>query len=73
MYKKRITVDPEIMLGKPIIAGTRITVESILKKLSDGYSVEEVVEIYPTLKKEDVLAALAYSADVIGHEEMISG
>ena len=40
MHKKRITVEPEIMLGKLIIAGTRITVESILKKLSDGYSVE---------------------------------
>ena len=73
MYKNRITVDPEIMLGKPIIVGTRITVEAILKKLSDGYSVDEVVEIFPTLRKDDILVALAYSADVIGREEMIVG
>ena len=71
MYKGRITVDPEIMLGKPIIAGTRITVEAILTKLSDGYSSEEVVECFPTITREDVLAALSYSADVVGREEMI--
>lgn len=73
MYKNRITVDPDIMLGKPIIVGTRITVEAILKKLSDGYSVDEVVDIFPTLKREDVLVALAYSADVIGREKIILG
>ena len=72
MHKKRITVDPEIMLGKPIITGTRITVEAILMKLSDGFSLEEVVECFPTLTREDILAALAYSADVVGREEIIA-
>ena len=71
MYKEKITVDPDIMLGKPIIKGTRITVEAILKKLSDGYSPEEVAQCFPTVTRDDVLSALSYSADVIGREEMI--
>lgn len=72
MYKKRITVDPEIMLGKPIISGTRVTVEAILMKLSDGFTPEEVLECFPTLTREDILVALAYSADVVGREEIIA-
>ncbi len=71
-YKDRITVDPDIMLGKPIIKGTRITVELILRKLSEGMSFEELLEAYPHLNKEDILAALSYSADVISQEELIA-
>jgi uncharacterized protein (DUF433 family) len=71
MYKKRITINPEIMLGKPIIVGTRITVEAILTKLAAGESPEEVTECFPTISMEDVMAALSYSADVVGREEMI--
>jgi uncharacterized protein (DUF433 family) len=71
-YKNRITADPNIMLGKPIIKGTRITVEIVLKKLAEGLYVEDLLEVYPHLKKEDILAALSYSADVISTEEMIS-
>ncbi|MCP2596552.1 DUF433 domain-containing protein [Candidatus Aminicenantes bacterium AC-334-E05] len=59
------------MRGKPVIKGTRITVELILKKLSEGMNIEELLKAYPNLKKEDVLAALSYSADVISQEEMI--
>lgn len=71
-YKDRITVDPEIMLGKPIIKGTRITVELILKKLSEGMTVEELLMAYPHLTKEDILAAISYSADVISQEELLA-
>lgn len=71
-YKDRITVDPEIMLGKPIIKGTRITVELILKKLSEGMTIEELLEAYPHLTREDILAAISYSADVISQEELIA-
>jgi uncharacterized protein (DUF433 family) len=46
-YRERITADPDIMLGKPIIKGTRITVELILKKLSEGMEIEELLEVYP--------------------------
>lgn len=72
LYRDKITVDPNIMLGKPIIKGTRITVELLLKKMSEGLSVEELVEAYPHLSKEDILAALSYSADVISQEEMLA-
>ena len=71
-YKKRIIADPNIMLGKPVIKGTRITVELILHRLSEGMSIENLVEAYPHLTIEDIYAALAYSAEVISREEMIA-
>lgn len=71
-YKEKIVVDPDIMLGKPIIKGTRITVEIVLRKLSEGMTIIELLEAYPHLTKEDILAALSYSADVISKEELIA-
>jgi len=71
-YRERITVNPAIMMGKPVIKGTRITVELILKKLSEGMTTEGLLEGYPHLTKEDILSALSYSADVISQEEMIA-
>ncbi|MDQ3019208.1 MAG: DUF433 domain-containing protein [Bacteroidota bacterium] len=70
-YKNRIESNPKIMLGKPVIKGTRITVELILQKLSDGMEIKELLISYPNLKKEDILAAISYSAAVIANEEMI--
>ncbi len=70
-YKENIIVDPKIMLGKPVIKGTRITVEIILKKLSEGMNIEDLISAYPNLTKIDILAALSYSAEVISKEEMI--
>lgn len=71
-YREKITVDPGVMLGKPVIKGTRIPVELILRKLSEGMSIDELLDAYPHLTREDVLAALSYSADVISQEEMIA-
>ncbi len=71
-YTKRIISDPDIMLGKPIIKGTRITVELILRKLSEEMTIDEFLEAYPHLTKEDILAAVSYSADVIAREELIA-
>jgi len=71
-YKERITTDPNIMLGKPFIRGTRITVELILRKLSEGMTIEELLGAYPHVTKEDILAALSYTADVISQEELIA-
>lgn len=71
-YKERITIDPDIMLGKPIIKGTRITVELILKKLSEDMPENELLEAYPHLTHQDILAALSYSAAVISKEELIA-
>lgn len=70
-YRERITTDSKIMLGKPIIKGTRITVELILRKLSQGMTIEELLDGYPHLSKDDILAALSYTADVISKEEVI--
>jgi len=70
-YADRIVTDQKIMLGKPVIRGTRITVELILKKLSEGMSMEELILAYPHLTREDILAALSYSANVISKEEII--
>jgi uncharacterized protein (DUF433 family) len=61
----RIPLDPKIMLGKPVIRGTRITVEIILEKLAAGFGVDDVLDDYPTLTREDVLAALARRAQVL--------
>ncbi|MDH5398151.1 MAG: DUF433 domain-containing protein [Cyclobacteriaceae bacterium] len=62
-YTQRITHNPDIMLGKPVIAGTRITVELLLRKLSEGMTIEQVLTAYPHLAREDVYAALAYASD----------
>ncbi|MEW5693093.1 MAG: DUF433 domain-containing protein [Candidatus Hydrogenedentota bacterium] len=72
LYNERITVNPDIMPGKPVIKGTRITVEFILKKLSEGMTIQELIEAYQTLNYEDVLAALSYSANVVGKEELLA-
>lgn len=72
-YRDRIGLNPDIMLGKPTIKGTRITVELILRKLAEGASERELLEAYPHLERVDVLAALSYGADVISKEEMIVG
>lgn len=71
-YSNRIISNPEIMLGKPIIKGTRITVELILRKIAEGMDIDELLEAYPQIKKADVLAALSYSADVIAKEELLA-
>jgi len=70
-YKTHIERNPEIMLGKPIIKGTRITVELLIRKLAGGFSVEELLISYPNLTKAQILAALEYVADVIANEESL--
>jgi len=62
-YKERITTDPEVLQGKPVIKNTRISVELILKKLSQGASVDDLLASYPRLCKEDIYAALAYASN----------
>jgi uncharacterized protein (DUF433 family) len=61
----RIEINPEVMVGKPVIRGTRITVELILRRLADGNTLAEILEDHPTLKAEDVKAALAYAAEAM--------
>jgi uncharacterized protein (DUF433 family) len=68
---ERIEIDPAIMLGKPVIRGTRIPVEILLEKLSAGLGIEEILADYPALEREDVLAAIADAREAIGTEELI--
>lgn len=67
----RIEMNPRVMLGKPVIRGTRIPVELILRKLADGSSEEDLLDAYPRLRSEDVRAAIAYAADTLAHEEVV--
>jgi uncharacterized protein (DUF433 family) len=67
----RIEVDPEVMLGKPVIRGTRIPVELLLRKLGEGASEADLLEAYPRLTRDDIHAAMRYAADTLAHEEVI--
>lgn len=71
-YRELIERNPSVLGGKPIIKGTRISVELIIRKLGDGYSISEILENYPHLTTEQVKAALQYAADVIAFEETIT-
>jgi uncharacterized protein (DUF433 family) len=71
-WKDRITVDPDILVGKPIIKGTRISVELILNRLADGWTMEDILTSYPHITREDVLAALSFAAELFKEETFIA-
>ena len=66
----RITINPKIMLGKPIIRGMRITVEQILRALSAGVSEQELLQEYPELEKDDFQAVFAYATKLVEEEQV---
>jgi uncharacterized protein (DUF433 family) len=68
---ERIEVNPKVMLGKPVVRGTRVTVELILRKLAEGATEKELLEAYPRLRREDIQAAIGYAADAVAHEETL--
>ncbi len=70
MIADRIEIDPKVMIGKPVIRGTRITVELILRKLSEGATQSDLLDAYPRLTRADVQAAIRYAADMLAHEEI---
>lgn len=69
--KGRVEINPKVMMGKPVIRGTRIPVELILRKMSEGASEQDLLDAYPNLKQQDIRAAMEYAADTLGHEERI--
>jgi uncharacterized protein (DUF433 family) len=71
MNLERIEINPEIMLGKPVIRGTRIPVEIILRKLSEGMTEAELLDAYPRLMLADIQSALAYAAHTVANETII--
>ena len=68
---QRIEINPEIMGGKPVIKGTRIPVELVLRKLGSGIEVSELLAAYPHLTAEDIRAAQAFAADYLADEELV--
>ncbi len=69
-WQERIIVDPNILVGKPVIRGTRIAVEFIIDLLAEGWSYEEILRNYPQLSREDILAALKYVAETVKSERV---
>ena len=71
MIHKRIEINPEIMAGKPVIRGTRIPVELILRKLGAGMRAEAILTDHPRLTLDDIQAAQAFAADYLADEEIV--
>ena len=71
-YRERIVSDYKIMLGKPVIKGTRITVELILKKMSEGAMQPDILAMYPHLEREDIDAVLTYASEVVSKDYLES-
>lgn len=70
-FQDRIAINPKIMMGKPCVKGTRITVELILRELALGASVADILHSYPTLTEAGVRAACAYGAAVVADEQVL--
>ena len=66
-----IEINPKVMLGKPVIRGTRIPVELILRKLGEGATEQALLDAYPNLKPDDIRAAMSYAAAALAHEEIV--
>ncbi len=73
MAHERIEINPGIMGGKPVIRGTRIPVELVLRKLGTGMTFDAVLADHPRLRREDILAAQAFAADYLADEETVYG
>lgn len=67
----RIEMNPKVMMGKPVIRGTRVPVELLLRKLSEGARERDLLAAYPKLTREDIQAAIRYAADTVAHEETV--
>ena len=70
-FKSRIVIRADVLGGKPVIRGTRISVEFILGLLSSGMSLEDILSEYPHLHRDDVLAALHYAENLVKHDEVL--
>jgi len=71
-WKDRIEATPDTLVGKPRIKGTRISVELIVGWLANGWTFEQILESYPNIAREDILAALAFAAEMLREEEYIA-
>jgi uncharacterized protein (DUF433 family) len=69
-WQEHITVDPEVLVGKPVIRGTRLAVEFILDLLGQGWSEDQILQNYPGIRREDILACLQYARDMLRTERV---
>ena len=69
--EERILIDPSICNGRPVIRGTRITVQTVLEFLGAGDSVDDILDEYPSLTKDDILACIRFSSQLMGHHFVI--
>jgi len=70
MKNSRVTLNPEIIVGKPVVAGTRIAVEFVIGLLADGWSEADILSNYPQLTHDDVMACLSYAREALGSEKV---
>ena len=71
LLTERVEINPEVMLGKPVIRGTRIPIELIVRKLGEGATEADLLDAYPRLTRSDIQAALLYAADALSHETIL--
>jgi len=69
-WQGRIVIDPQVLVGKPVVKGTRLAVEFILSLLAQGWSEAEILQNYPGLTREDILACLSYASDTLQKEHV---
>jgi uncharacterized protein (DUF433 family) len=68
--QSRITLDPQVLAGKPVIRGTRLSVEFVISLMADGWSEAEILANYPGLTHDDIIACLTYARDVLTSEKV---
>ena len=71
-WRQHIVVDPAILVGKPVVRGTRISVEIILDRLADGWSQDDILAAYPQLTREQVLAAVRFALELFKEERFVA-
>lgn len=69
-WQERISVDPKVLVGKPVVKGTRISVELVVDLLAQGWTQEQILDSYPNLTAEDLRACLAYASEAL-HSERV--
>jgi uncharacterized protein (DUF433 family) len=71
-WKERIIVDPNVLVGKPVIKGTRVAVELLMDRRSDGWTMEDILAAYPHISRDDVLAAISFVTEIFKEEDYIA-
>ena len=71
-YQNFIEINHQILLGKPVIKGSRVSVELIFRKMSQGAKKEDIIEMYPNLKNAEIEACFEYAADILANEEVLA-